>query len=523
MSLSVLGSALLAGCGHGVPTALTLDARRMQAQGLAHLTDEERELISRGLLPANYPALAEALATQGPDAAKALARQGLTGPFADDFGDPRAMLKAARYGRDHAEYGKLITGLKRGDLVFIASNDPQDFVATLTGGPFDHVLICTDAAAPAQLVEAVGITGEPGDKLGDRVRRATLARYAGVNDSYRVMHPAAGRTAAIDKAIAFCEAQLGKPYNYTFSDKIGGDRAFYCSSLVYDAYRQAGIDWKPSKDAARDRIAVAIIQPVMALQPEDPLGLTLKVMTFLHQPSSRSPQGFADLLVREVLPGCRRTAHIALTEDQKVHLAAAIARVMQGQAFPLLQASMADFQHAAANGDLNRPITGPALRAALEARMAEDCARDAAQLVATSDINTWAALDALRALLGAAMPYADALSAYITGPHSSETKAVARFLDLLDAVRHLAPHWGRPGFSPVDLPGRAPWLADGDMESPTDLAWSSLPHEDYHVLPGWPVNPPWPYAIVPENGHFGLAARMADLPSLPTPGGVSAF
>jgi uncharacterized protein YycO len=39
----------------------------------------------------------------------------------------------------------------------------------------------------------------------------------------------------------FCLAQVGKPYNLNFLDPDRED-AFYCSSLIYQAYRHSGFD-----------------------------------------------------------------------------------------------------------------------------------------------------------------------------------------------------------------------------------------------------------------------------------------
>ena len=93
--------------------------------------------------------------------------------------------------------------------------------------------------APGEFIEAVGVTGEHGDTVLDRVRRTTGAGLANERATLRILRPTGPSPQARQAAIAFATAQLGKPYNYAFSDVLGGDRAFYCSSLAYRAYKIA--------------------------------------------------------------------------------------------------------------------------------------------------------------------------------------------------------------------------------------------------------------------------------------------
>jgi len=477
VTLALLATA----CGR-LPSATTRPVTALGAQDAG----EVQALIEAGLLPANYPAL---VATGSVEAARALDRQGLQGPFSDDYGDPRAYLNAARWGREHPDYARLMHTLQRGDVMFVAEDDPKDFVAQMTGGPFDHVLLCTDPTPPGRFIEAVGVTGEAGDTKGDQVRRATASRYAIPAASLRVVHPRANT----ERAISFAEAQLGKPYNYAFDDVLGGDRAYYCSSLIHDAFTACGYAWPVGKSPARDRPVQAFMGPALALEPTDPVDLAYRTMVFMH--TNPNARGWGSFVVTTIMPRCKRTAGLAVTAEQKQRLAGAIAQVLEGRAFPRYEAAARAYKQAADAGDFDKPVTGPALRAALQARMAEACVEDGAALVKTADINTWPALQALRVLLGAVLPYADDLTAFLTGPKSGATIATARFLDAL------VPQFPPAKFGPKHLPGRAPWAIDPAFVSPTDLAWAGLPHQDFNVK--GPLDPPWPGAIVPADHHYG--------------------
>jgi hypothetical protein len=70
-------------------------------------------------------------------------------------------------------------------------------------------------------------------------------------------------------------------------------------------------------------------------------------------------------------------------------------------------------------------------------------------------------------------------------------------------VHVLAPHWPAHGFGLADLPARAPFTADLDFVSPSDLAYSGMPHEDFNSRSGESLDAPWPHAVVPPDGHYG--------------------
>jgi len=55
---------------------------------------------------------------------------------------------------------------------------------------------------------------------------------------------------------------------------------------------------------------------------------------------------------------------------------------------------------------------------------------------------------------------------------------------------------------PRTLPGHAPFNIAADFESPTDLAWSGVPYEDFDVADPKALAAPWLYAVVPPSGKF---------------------
>ncbi|MDB5098441.1 MAG: hypothetical protein JWM80_2862 [Cyanobacteria bacterium RYN_339] len=458
------------------------------------MTGEERTLQADGLLPANYGAL---IAAGDPTT---LGRHGLAGPFSSDFGDPDAQLAAARYARTHGEFHRFVRTVQPGDLVFVAPNNPKNFVARMTGGPFSHVMICTAAGAPGEFIEAVGVTGERGDQVLDRVRRTTAAGLANDQATLRILRPTGASAEARAKAIAFATAQLGKPYNYAFSDVLGGDRAFYCSSLAYRAYQAAGIPVTPKKDAARDRLVEAFTRPVMALQPDDPVDLATRVMYKLHQTPPPGPEEFAKLIVEDVLPRCKRTARLVTNDREKANLTRALGRLIAGKPFPHFSEDAAAYKEASTK--IKIPVVHCLRNAALEAKMVADFARDTAALLGIADINGFRALQALGVVLHAMGPYVDVFAAYLTGPNSAETRAAARLLDVLDALKPLGPFWPSSDLGPQNLPGRAPWTVANDFVSPTDLAWTDVPHDDFNTVEPKALLTPWLYAVVPADGRF---------------------
>jgi hypothetical protein len=332
------------------------------------------------------------------------------------------------------------------------------------------------------------------------VRRTTGAGLANERATLRILRPTGASPQARQAAIAFATAQLGKPYNYAFSDVLGGDRAFYCSSLAYRAYQAAGIPLAPKKDAARDRLVMAFTRPVMALQPDDAVDLATRVMYKLHQVPPPGPEEFAALIVNDVLPRCKKTARLATTANEKRNVTRALGRLLAGKPFPHFSEDAATYKAMA--GQTHVPVVSCLRNAALEAKMVADFTRDTAALLGLVDLNGIRALQALGAMVHAMGPYLDVFAAYLTGPTSAETRAAARLLDVVDALKPLGPFWPEADLGPRAMTGRAPFVPAEDFVSPTDLAWSDVAHDDFAVADPKAIAAPWIYAVVPPNGRF---------------------
>ena len=168
----------------------------------AGLTPEEVGFIQQGLLPKNFAALRQAQREGGVEAAKALAREGMKGPFSTRFGDPNVMLSGARRLSRHPEFSQMAKLVKPGDILCVTYNKPQDVITMGTNGPFIHVLVCTEAGPPATFIEAVGLSGDMNDPNSNKVLRSMLSEQGWNDQSVRLLRPTSGLAPhEADKAI----------------------------------------------------------------------------------------------------------------------------------------------------------------------------------------------------------------------------------------------------------------------------------------------------------------------------------
>ena len=197
------------------------------------------------------------------------------------FHDPAVMLKGARTIAAMPEMQALARNLRKGDIVLTAEFLPGDPVTGMTGGPYNHALLCVKDGPQAEFIEAIGVTGAQNDPTGSQVRRARLVDYAIRHIAFRVLRPADAlpankRAAAIDKAVAYAEAQLGRPYDYAFTNRDQGpkgEKAFYCSELTWAAWsapQGAGVRLPVSESPSRN-VGMRAVQGVLDLAgPERP-------------------------------------------------------------------------------------------------------------------------------------------------------------------------------------------------------------------------------------------------------------
>lgn len=301
-----------------------VDFSTVNASATLDLTDEERKFLEMKLLPHYYPILKQCLNGKEPftgkdgglTAAKNLCKSFYPngkGHYSRDFGNPVRMLDWAKANYQDEQMVKLVTSSQRGDVYLSGPRKKQDidsnFICMMTKGPYYHATLVIDSAPPI-IIEAVGITGNKFDTTSDKVRMSAWYEEFGSWTSYRLVRPTHGQASdkasqAIEKAIAYAEAQIGKPYDYSFSDG-DGNKAFYCSELVSKAYRiGAGMEIA-DKNPERDKIIIALHSAIDGLEPKNKYELSDKIMNFAidysHSPDINKLQSF---IINEVVPSCK--------------------------------------------------------------------------------------------------------------------------------------------------------------------------------------------------------------------------
>ncbi|MBU1105022.1 MAG: hypothetical protein KKB51_00010 [Candidatus Riflebacteria bacterium] len=303
-----------------------VDFALSNASAALELTDEEKEFLRLHLLPVYYPVLKQCLDGKGTftgkngglSAAKNLCRSFFpkgSGNYSRDFGNPVRMLDWARKYCKDEKMCAVVTSSQRGDVYLTGPLQKKDidtnFICLMTKGPYYHASMVVDSAPPV-MIEAVGITANPSDTTSDKVRMTTWYEEFGSWAAYRLVRPTFGQPASkasaiIEKAVSYAEAQLGKPYDYAFSNG-DGDKAFYCSELVYKAYT-IGASFTgqlAEKNPERDKILVALHAVIDGLEPKNKYELADKVMKFAidysHSPDINKLQQF---LIDELIPDCK--------------------------------------------------------------------------------------------------------------------------------------------------------------------------------------------------------------------------
>ncbi|MEW6709586.1 MAG: YiiX/YebB-like N1pC/P60 family cysteine hydrolase [Candidatus Riflebacteria bacterium] len=309
-----------------VTTAAPQDIDKLNQKAIAEVSDEEKELLNLGMLPPYYPVLKLCLDGKAPytgkagglNAAKALCKSFFPSGeehYSRDFGNPVRMLDWAKKFKTDEKMRKLVTSARRGDVFLTGPRNQKDidknFICLMTKGPYYHATLVVDSPLPI-IIEAVGITGNRFDTTSNKVRMSTWYEELGTWGAYRLVRPTFGLPAAqangvIEKAVKYAEDQLGKPYDYSFSDG-DGNNAFYCSELVNKAYTiGAGFKGKlAQKNPERDRIIIALNSAIDGLEPKNKYELSDKIMQFAveysHSPDINKLQEF---IINELVPNCK--------------------------------------------------------------------------------------------------------------------------------------------------------------------------------------------------------------------------
>ncbi|HEY9765655.1 MAG TPA: YiiX/YebB-like N1pC/P60 family cysteine hydrolase, partial [Chroococcales cyanobacterium] len=244
------------------------------------LNEEELSFLKAGLLPNNYSDLKACLQKEGRDAAIELARKGKQGPFSANYGDPVLMLETAKRAEKNPELMRLFKDIRKGDILVSTWNHNDNIISNLTKGPFVHSILCSADGPPPEFIEAIGMTAGSNDKNADQVRRMSLGETLYDSLSIRMVRPTEGLPAAkskevVDRAVLYAEKQLGKPYDYAFTNDNKGtglSDAYYCSELTFLAYSAPeGGNFKLSlnKSSERDQMLVELEKGIESLKPKD--------------------------------------------------------------------------------------------------------------------------------------------------------------------------------------------------------------------------------------------------------------
>lgn len=468
------------------------------------LTAEERELMALKLLPHYYPFLKEAL--QEPlgslDRAKARARSLYRYPnavYSPNFGDPVRMLEWAKRYRNDAAMVKFSGTAQRGDIILsghkTVEGQKNDPIAILTGGRYHHAIVVIDGP-PCVFIEAVGATGSKTDPTNNHVRisswHESLANWAGM----RLERPTAGQPAAeakknIDGAVNYLIAQLGKPYDYGFTNN-DTNRAFYCSELAWKCYAVgAGMtSYKPAKSSGRDRMIVALNAVVDGLQPKDRLSIANRVVAFANEYTAQKPPDLRKLnnfIVDELTPACKTLSDAYPTPEAREKLRSVLEKVRTNEAFPKFLKARTDFDAAKKAGKFDTGWgIGAARKLAAEAKIGASIVSDINSLVKQSGAGYAKLAKLVGSVFAPMYKYMGTYADFMTGMDEAGkvnlpdgAKTVLSMTDWLAEKREAVKQWPIGSSLANLLPGNGDGKVQESFTSPTDLAGTSAFHVEY--------------------------------------------
>lgn len=125
-------------------------------------------------------------------------------------------------------------GIQKGDIILSITHN--DLLMAIDGeNVVHHATLCVKT--PESNEDATFITIEG---VGENVAYFSLNDIRNNDDAAYVMRCKNITDEQINTIAEFAESQLGKPYNTNFTNKED-EESFYCTSLVWQAYRAAGI------------------------------------------------------------------------------------------------------------------------------------------------------------------------------------------------------------------------------------------------------------------------------------------
>lgn len=168
---------------------------------------------------------------------------------------------------------KLASSLKKGDLLFIGGDTA---VTALTDSKWTHVAMCVDSGDITKGILPKFVESEAAlDGVVESPLESVLARYVPLQArnsiSYKLVRPTTNES-AINAAVDFARSKLGAKYDFSFNqmEDIQNGK-YYCSELVFDAYKAAGITLKTETGVYQPSKSNAIIATLKVLGAETAL------------------------------------------------------------------------------------------------------------------------------------------------------------------------------------------------------------------------------------------------------------
>ena len=125
--------------------------------------------------------------------------------------------------------------IEKGDIILSVTHN--DFLMAIDGeNVVHHATLCIKT--PESNADTAFITIEG---VGKNIACFSLDDIRNSDDTVYVMRCESATSEQIEKLTDYAMKQLGKPYNTNFIQKEN-EESFYCTSLVWRAYREAGIE-----------------------------------------------------------------------------------------------------------------------------------------------------------------------------------------------------------------------------------------------------------------------------------------
>jgi Permuted papain-like amidase enzyme, YaeF/YiiX, C92 family len=210
--------------------------------------------------------------------------------------------RAARSTRSGDTATAIAITYKRGDILLRAGE--EDWIMTLTGGPYSHAGICVDPEQPNEAADA-----HPVDEYrteGNEVARLPIAGFfskehaPGGGDVFRYTGPVKDA----DAAAKWAGDECGKPYTFDLMDPILDNSGtviennqLYCSEFVWRSYKYgAGVPLVSEKDF------------INLLDPSR-VDTTVDVLLPIARENGQIPKGLPDFIAKPLLKRELRKRH----------------------------------------------------------------------------------------------------------------------------------------------------------------------------------------------------------------------